>query len=72
MKKHRFKLIMRGIRMGLDPMMAFRSRSSAVRYRGIDESLIRDWYSVGGDMRAAVKQYEHETGVVGRRVSSRA
>jgi hypothetical protein len=60
MKKRRFKLILRGMALGMDPLIAFRPRSFAVRYRGIDASLRSDWYAVGGDMRASLEKFERE------------
>jgi hypothetical protein len=82
--RKRFKIFMRGVPMGVDPCVAFRTRShlSVRRYPpalqgephehadDAGEALIRDWYVVGDDLQQGVKKFESEFGevVVRRRI----
>jgi hypothetical protein len=78
---HRFKSFMRGVRMGMDPLVAFRAHTRPIRNlsalrRGscavvaredqdVAEALARDWRAIGGDLFVAIQQHVHETGLEG-------
>ncbi|HEX4422060.1 MAG TPA: hypothetical protein VH165_29310 [Kofleriaceae bacterium] len=62
MKSLRFKAMMRGVRLALDPSTALRRRSVALYAELLseDEAICRDWYVVGDDMRDAAKKFRED------------
>jgi hypothetical protein len=57
-RARRIGIFLRGVRSSIDPAMAFCRRGILFDYTsGEDESLARDWYVVGEDLRGSAAKF---------------